>query len=379
MWNNKALPTPLMQLQLMLLKQLTLAHAAHAASAHAGTGGLHHLAQPAGLDAEFLCESGRLLRRSETTKGWPAGCPYVLVNQTFNWPSAAMPRVAVPSQLDSTGAATAAHTLKYVSLCEQFIAHAFASVWARVCPAEPTAKHRTVFVDSGANEGTWSLLAAAYGCHSLAVEPQSTCIGWITDAAQHNRIADSVETRLAFLGRRREPARIEQGACSVRFQGKQHGGQSAQHSSLVPTMPLSAMLQPSDIVPLWHIDVEGAEVGVLLSSRDLLVARRVQRVMVELTPENWRSFGHDEADAFPKLAALFGGWHCVVACSGRPFLWTDRPKGPCRDSWRLCRQAKGCRANRRSSGGCLQAAHDVYCVAPEQAHDDPGLKVLTGH
>ena len=110
-------------------------------------------------------------------RGWPAGCPYVLVNQTFNWPSAAMPRVAVPSQLDSTGAATAAHTLKYVSLCEQFIAHAFASVWARVCPAEPTAKHRTVFVDSGANEGTWSLLAAAYGCFSLAVEPQSTCIG----------------------------------------------------------------------------------------------------------------------------------------------------------------------------------------------------------
>jgi len=31
------------------------------------------------------------------------------------------------------------------------------------------------FVDSGANEGSWSLVAASYGCKVIAVEPQPHC------------------------------------------------------------------------------------------------------------------------------------------------------------------------------------------------------------
>lgn len=350
----------------------------------------HHLSQPARLDAEFRCESGQVLPRSTLhrtpakngergarvhsrgQRRWPETCRYVLANQTFNWPSDAMPRVAVPARFDSEGVGPV-DALVFLSLCEQFIAHAFAITWARVC-SRHSAGHRMVFVDSGANEGTWSVLAAAWGCHSLAVEPQSACIEWIKDAARHNRVADRVDARLAFLGPPQEARPFGHGACRRTFDGSSPQKHPRMNQSLVPTMPLSEMLRPSDIVALWHVDLEGAESGVLLSSGDLFSARRVQRVMVELSPQQWP---RPREDVVRKLATLFEGWTCVVACSGRPFRWEEardgRPRGTCSGRWRLQRKARSA----GSKGGCLSQIFDVYCVAPTLAHDDPALQMLT--
>ena len=44
-------------------------------------------------------------------------------------------------------------------------------------------QRRATFVDSGANEGFWSLLAAQLGCDVIAVEPQPACMAWIMDVS----------------------------------------------------------------------------------------------------------------------------------------------------------------------------------------------------
>ena len=47
---------------------------------------------------------------------------------------------------------------------------------------------RGLFVDSGANDGAWSLLAGASGCDVIAVEPQPLCTRLLHEAVRANRM-----------------------------------------------------------------------------------------------------------------------------------------------------------------------------------------------
>ena len=47
---------------------------------------------------------------------------------------------------------------------------------------------RRIFVDSGANDGLWSLVAAFHSCKVIAVEPQRLCLQYIAAAAVHNKL-----------------------------------------------------------------------------------------------------------------------------------------------------------------------------------------------
>ena len=63
---------------------------------------------------------------------------------------------------------------------ESYILHLFMKVFAQQCRAGG------LFVDSGANDGMWSLLASSYGCKVLAVEPQRLCVQYLSAAVRRN-------------------------------------------------------------------------------------------------------------------------------------------------------------------------------------------------
>ena len=69
--------------------------------------------------------------------------------------------------------ATAVTTLHRERLLEKFT-----SVWREACTTDAA-----LFVDSGCNEGAWSLLAAAHGCRVLSVDPQPQCAELVAAAA----------------------------------------------------------------------------------------------------------------------------------------------------------------------------------------------------
>ena len=55
---------------------------------------------------------------------------------------------------------------------ESFMWDLIGAVLSSSCSGATPASSRAVFVDSGANEGVWSLIGAAHGCHVIAVKPQ---------------------------------------------------------------------------------------------------------------------------------------------------------------------------------------------------------------
>jgi hypothetical protein len=66
--------------------------------------------------------------------------------------------------------------------CETFMLRCFLAVF-RDCKAG-----HSFFVDSGANEGLWSLLAASFGCRVLSVEPQPGCAALVQRGVHLNNL-----------------------------------------------------------------------------------------------------------------------------------------------------------------------------------------------
>ena len=73
---------------------------------------------------------------------------------------------------------------------EAFMFDLIGSILQSSCP--PLGSNETMlpapvlFVDSGAHEGMWSLLAGAMGCHVISVEPQPGCVDAIRNAMELN-------------------------------------------------------------------------------------------------------------------------------------------------------------------------------------------------
>lgn len=91
----------------------------------------------------------------------------------------------------------------------------------------------------------------------------------------------------------------------------------------------------SQIVALWHIDVEGAEVMVLRSAKSLFENKQIHRVILEVGPERWSSFGLKVKDGLAELRQLFQNWECSTQEFGAYTFEKQLPDIP-----------------------------DVYCVAP---------------
>ena len=71
--------------------------------------------------------------------------------------------------------------------CETFMLRTFVAVFSQVCKYGAG-----YFIDSGANDGLWSLLAAAFGCPVLAIEPQPACAALVQQGVELNSLAPLV-------------------------------------------------------------------------------------------------------------------------------------------------------------------------------------------
>ena len=194
-----------------------------------------------------------------------------------------------------------------------------------------------LFVDSGSNEGTWSMLAAAHGCDVVAVDPQPLCINLLRAGARrsgflsielHNNVVAPLESHNGSMSvpidqchGTSEYNAHERKVSDVTRDGRNNlGTYKARHATRLPVLPASMddLIGPTRTISLWHVDVEGAEVPVLLSARRLFAERRVRRVMFEFIPSRWPAQKVSFSRGLFELDALFRGWSCHVVCPSHP-------------------------------------------------------------
>ena len=160
---------------------------------------------------------------------------------------------------------------------ESYILHLFMKVFAQQCRAGG------LFVDSGANDGMWSLLASSYGCKVLAVEPQRLCVQYLSAAVRRN----AAPIRLVQQALSRPPSftvQVKTDECAGTTQylrsgvsddsdpsgvnntgsrtitGSHDGPRPTEN---VATVSLDELVGAQDIVEMWHLDADGRALQML--------------------------------------------------------------------------------------------------------------------
>lgn len=230
----------------------------------------------------------------------------------------------------------------------------FLSVFHAVCRGS---RGSSVIVDSGANEGFWSLLGAAHGCTALAIEPQPYCARLIRAAGERSGVMDRVQIHtIAYTDGARSPRPcVPFGMCkgtASYSQGKvtdirdrAFSMNEKEECLSVPLVTLDELVPVGTNVELWHLDVEGAELAALRSARKLIAENRIRRIMIEVdSMMRWRLNIREKITIDKTLAearAIFADWKCTSVCDDNPYTL------PSHFGW-----------------GGKAICSNVYCVAP---------------
>ena len=222
----------------------------------------------------------------------------------------------------------------------------FVSIFDTECSAG------NVFVDSGANDGLWSLLAAKRGCRVVAIEPQQRCLNYLAAAISENspwsRRIELYNNVLAPLpvfsllvptdtcaGTQQFIAGEGGGTVEDAFKGAaKYAPNLKRGSALVESISLDELIgNDSAPIALWHIDTEGAEIGVLRSAEKLFARRWIQRVSFEFEPSRWNKFGVSIEEGIKVLHRVFNSndWTCSCVKEGKPFNWNPNRGNGCAD------------------------------------------------
>lgn len=282
--------------------------------------------------------------RSELSDAWSS---YFRADHVLNisWPHG-VPHLHLP---DTPLMRVAVERLNVV-LSEHATLKRFVSIFHAVC------RRGATFVDSGANEGFWSLFAAAHGCTAVAIEPQPYCAQLIRAASIRSGVMSRVQLHtMAFTddtsGKKPcVPLDICKGTASytqgkvIDIRNQSYSVREAEKCSTVPLGTLDELL-PSSTIDLWHLDVEGAELAALRSAKRLLEEKRILRIMIEVdSMQRWRLNVKEKMridETLAEVRALFATWTCSSVCDGKPYQL------PLHFQW-------------GGSGICP----DMYCVAP---------------
>ena len=273
-------------------------------------------------------------------------------------------------------------TRMIVSYMVEYEPFMFDLVWAVLsseCRRRGSGDSPGVFVDSGANEGMWSLMGSLYGCHVISVEPQPFCqrrllqsmplnpfrTGRI-DLWNHFLSTDKGATLMVPNTTCKGDAQFS--SVSLSSHGSHDGWFSDEPTP--PMVPIRAKRldssfhlrsDPRPSIVLWHLDVEGAELIALRSAAELLARMQVERIVFEMTPQLWERYNITLQSGFEELGSIFAGWECTYACMDNiRVVWSQGPShyarygrygigggGKCSMPW-----------NQRAP------AVDVYCVHP---------------
>lgn len=173
-----------------------------------------------------------------------------------------------------------------------------------------------LFVDVGANAGSYSILAgAAVGTRVIAFEPVLATFKRLVANVRLNEAEGRVRCINAGVGAARDCI-----AFSSRADTQNHAlapGETCDHPVTVDVAPLDEYLA-GQVPSLLKIDVEGYETNVLEGARETLGAAALRAVIVELNGSA-RRYGLDDRGVSATLRA-----RGFVACAYDPFARTHR-------------------------------------------------------
>lgn len=169
---------------------------------------------------------------------------------------------------------------------------------------------RCVFVDAGANVGSYSMHAAASGCeHVIAVEPQRHQAGLTAMSAALNGFADRIRVvRAAVLdvsGKTIGMVSYGGGGLTTVDQATTPDANDWAQTVRFDELPgLADAIGQDGRIAMWKIDVEGAELNAIASAGSAL--DRVDNIVAEWgPPERWSSVsGKTPDDAVRLLESL---------------------------------------------------------------------------
>jgi FkbM family methyltransferase len=163
-----------------------------------------------------------------------------------------------------------------------------------------------LFVDVGANVGSYTVLAsAAIGAHVIAFEPGDEAFVWLIRNLNLNEVSHRVEARREAVGARKGVVSFTSGLDTVN-----HIDADGTVSVSITTLDISCNRVPA----LIKIDVEGSEADVLRGASNILANPKAQAVLIELNDE-----------AATRLLEDFG----FACCDYHPFERSLTPRSDC--------------------------------------------------
>lgn len=169
---------------------------------------------------------------------------------------------------------------------------------------------RGVAIDIGANIGSYTCFIASMGHTVHAFEPIPETFVRLRKNLQHNGLLARARLNCLAVGR-------EQSLVTFRIQENspatnriavpgQTGALGFARDRVVAVVTLDdyCSQQNLDSIDFLKLDVEGMEPYVLQGARELLAARRIAAVLIEVCPDNLRSVGLTPADLYREFQAV---------------------------------------------------------------------------
>jgi len=148
-----------------------------------------------------------------------------------------------------------------------------------------------LFVDVGANVGSYTILASATGANAISFEPVSATFESLLDNIHLNRLESRVDARNQAVGR--SSGELEMIADQdTTNQALRSGDQYIGKTVRVPVVTLDDALQGANS-KLIKIDVEGFETEVMAGAETTLANPGLQAIIMELNGSGAR-YGFDE-------------------------------------------------------------------------------------
>ncbi|MDC0434305.1 FkbM family methyltransferase [bacterium] len=176
-----------------------------------------------------------------------------------------------------------------------------------------------LFVDVGANIGSYTILASAAGAKILAFEPVLSTFESLLDNIYLNRLQELVEARNAAVGSTVDILAMsaDQGPTNkVVKRGETYAGETIQ----VQQVSLDKVLK-GNIPKIIKIDVEGYESEVLTGATKTLEDSRLQAVIMELNGSG-HSYGYNESELHQYMIDI-GFSNCTYEPASRSICKVD--------------------------------------------------------
>ncbi len=149
-----------------------------------------------------------------------------------------------------------------------------------------------LFVDIGANVGSYSILAATTGADTLSFEPVRETFEALLDNVHLNRMQFKIDARCEAIGSTPGTLRVTaDGDTTNRALAPQEHYEGI--SSEVPQVTLDQALMKLRVPKLIKIDVEGYEARVLAGAENVLSDPALEAVILELNGSGARYGGSD--------------------------------------------------------------------------------------